>query len=418
MTNAEPMDANTLIACQDCELIQKIPAIPERGSVRCVRCNAVLYKRKADCIDTTLALTLAGIVLFILINAFPFIAFRMSGKMEETTLITGIFVFFAQGWWPLGLLVLISTVIAPAIQLLGLLYILLPLRFGHIVPGLPRVLRTLITFRPWSMIEIFMLGILVTVVKLSNDGEVSYGISLYAFMAFTFVMAAMLNSFDPHQIWEKWDASRKTSDVTNLNGGGLISCGTCHLLSGGFESSEKLKCPRCGANLCRRKPLSVSRTWALVLAAAVFYIPANVFPITNIISFGSVKSDTIISGVIFFIENDLWPLAVIIFTASIMVPMVKLMILSFLLITVQRKSRWRRKDRTRLYRITEAIGRWSMVDIFAITVAIALVNLGSIATIRVESAAIYFAAVVVITMFAAMTFDPRLIWDTEKISDE
>ena len=412
------MDANTLIACHDCELIQKIPDIPEKGTARCVRCGALLYKRKADCIDTTLALTLAGIVLFVLINTFPFISFRMGGQMEETTLITGIQVFFTQGWWALGLLVLISTIFAPAIQLLGLLYILLPLRFGRIAPGLPRVMRTLKALGPWSMIEIFMLGILVSVVKLTKDGELTYGISLYAFMAFTFVLAAILSSFDPHQIWKKWDAARKISDTCNLNAGVLLSCRTCYLLCGGLEITAKLKCPRCGASLRRRKKFSISRTWALVLSAGIFYIPANVFPMTNIISFGDETTDTIMSGVIYFVQNGLWPLALIIFTASIMVPLVKLAILTFLLITVQRKSKWRQKDRTRLYRITEAIGRWSMVDVFAITVAIALVNLGSVATVRVETAAIYFAAVVVITMLAAMTFDPRLIWDTENNSHE
>ncbi len=412
------MDTNTLIACHDCELIQRIPDTPERGTVRCVRCGALLYKRKSDCVDATLALTLAGIVLFVLINAFPFISFRMGGQMEETTLITGIRVFFTQGWWALGLLVLVSTIIAPAIQLIGLLYILLPLRFGRIAPGLPQVMRTLKAFGPWSMIEIFMLGILVSVVKLTRDGELTYGISLYAFMAFTFVLAAILNNFDPHQIWKKWDAARKISEKCNLDAGSLIGCRTCHLLCSGLAISAKLKCPRCGASLRRYKKFSISRTWALVLSAVIFYIPANVFPMTNIISFGDETTDTIISGVIFFMENDLWPLALIIFTASIMVPLVKLVILMFLLITVQRKSTWRQKDRTRLYRITEAIGRWSMVDVFAITVAIALVNLGSIATVRVESAAIYFATVVVITMVAAMTFDPRLIWDTENISHE
>ncbi len=412
------MKTNTLIACHDCELIQKIPAVPEKGAVRCVRCGALLYKRKADCVDTTLALTIAGIVLFVLINTFPFISFRMGGQMEETTLITGIQVFFEQGWWHIGLLVLVSTIIAPTIQLLGLLYILLPLKFGRVVPGLPRVMRTLIAFGPWSMIEIFMLGILISVVKLTKDGELAFGISLYAFMAFTFVLAAMLNRFDAHQIWEKWDAARKISETCTFKAGSVLSCRTCHLLCGGLEISGKLKCPRCGTPLLRRKKFSLSRTWALVIAAGIFYIPANLFPITNIISFGDEKTDTILSGVLYFVQTGMWPLALIIFTASIMVPLVKLIILTFLLITVQRKSKWRQKDRTRLYRVTEAIGRWSMVDIFAITVLIALVNLGSIATVRVETAAIYFAAVVVITMCAAMTFDPRLIWDTETITND
>ena len=407
------MEAHTLIACHDCELIQRVPQLPVRGAAKCVRCGALLYKRKAECIEPALALALAGIVLFVLINIFPFISFRMGGQVEETTLITGINVFFAQGWWHVGLLVLSVAFIAPAMQLLGLLYLLGPLRFGRMAPGLPRVLRTLEAVTPWSMIEIFMLGILVTVVKLTKDGDLTYGISLYAFMAFTFVIAAIINTFDPHQIWKKWDAAHKISDKCAFKAGNVIGCRTCHLLCGGLETSARLRCPRCGAPLRRRKKFSISLTCALILTAGIFYIPANVFPITNIVSFGEETTDTILSGVIYFVKGGMWHLALIIFTASIMVPLIKLVVLSFLLISVQRKSTWRPKERTRLYRITEAIGRWSMVDIFAITVLIALVNLGRVATVKVEDAAIYFSAVVVITMFAAMTFDPRLIWDTE-----
>jgi len=196
----------------------------------------------------------------------------------------------------------------------------------------------------------------------------------------------------------------------------LIQCHICGQLCPDENRTDKFSCQRCGARLHERKRDSISRTWALILAAAIFYIPANVFPITNIISFGDYTTDTILSGVIYFIKTGMWPLALIIFTASIFVPLLKLIILSFLLISVQLKTTWRQKDRTRIYRITEAIGRWSMVDIFAITVLIALVNMGAIATVRVEPAALFFAAVVVITIFAAMAFDPRLIWDTEKNS--
>jgi paraquat-inducible protein A len=163
-----------------------------------------------------------------------------------------------------------------------------------------------------------------------------------------------------------------------------------------------------------RKPGSISRTWALVLAAFIFYIPANVLPITTVISLGKAQSDTIMSGVIYFIHTGMWPIALIIFVASVFVPLMKMLILIFLLISVQRKSSWRRKDRTLLYRITEIIGRWSMVDIFVVTILVALVHLGGLATIHAGPGAIFFAAVVVITMFAAMSFDPRLIWDKKE----
>ncbi|MBW2581081.1 MAG: paraquat-inducible protein A, partial [Deltaproteobacteria bacterium] len=133
--------------------------------------------------------------------------------------------------------------------------------------------------------------------------------------------------------------------------------------------------------------------------------------ITITVSMGKAQADTIISGVIYFMATGSWSIALVIFVASVLVPLLKLLILSFLLISVQLKSDWRPHDRTRLYRITEAVGRWSMLDIFVVTILVALVKLGALANIEAGPAAVYFAAVVVTTMFAAMSFDPRLIWD-------
>ena len=179
-----------------------------------------------------------------------------------------------------------------------------------------------------------------------------------------------------------------------------------------------MTCPRCGTRLHRRKPNSIKRTWALVVAAFIFYIPANLLPITIVVSLGQAQSDTIMSGVIYFIHSGMWPIALVIFVASVFVPLLKLIILTFLLISVQRKSSWRQKDRTRLYRITEVVGRWSMVDIFVVTILVALVKLGGLASIQAQPGAVYFCAVVVITLFAAMSFDPRLIWDAEESLNE
>ena len=193
----------------------------------------------------------------------------------------------------------------------------------------------------------------------------------------------------------------------------LLSCHSCNLLSriSKPHGHAHALCPRCGDSLHQRKPNSLGRTWALVLAAFIFYIPANVLPITIVISLGKAQADTIISGVIYFLHTGMWPIAAVIFIASIFVPLAKLFLLTFLLISVQRKWKWRPKDRTQLYRITEVVGRWSMVDIFVVTILVALVKLGALATIDAGPAAVYFGAVVVITMFAAMSFDPRLIWD-------
>jgi paraquat-inducible protein A len=160
-----------------------------------------------------------------------------------------------------------------------------------------------------------------------------------------------------------------------------------------------------------RKPRSIERTWALVIAAALCYLPANLLPIMQVTSLGKAQADTIMSGVVYLLLHGMWPLAIVVFTASVFVPVLKLVILVVLLVSTQRGSHWRPVDRTRLYRLTEAIGRWSMVDIFVVTILVALVRLGALATIEPMPGAIFFGAVVVLTMLAAESFDPRLIWD-------
>jgi paraquat-inducible protein A len=149
----------------------------------------------------------------------------------------------------------------------------------------------------------------------------------------------------------------------------------------------------------------------LVVAATILYIPANLLPMTVTSAVGTTQADTIMSGVIYFIHSGSWEIAAIIFIASVFVPLLKLLILVILLVSVQLRWHWRPKDRTMLYRLTEAVGRWSMLDVYVVTILVALVKLGAIASIEAGPAAVYFAAVVVITMIAAESFDPRLIWD-------
>lgn len=194
---------------------------------------------------------------------------------------------------------------------------------------------------------------------------------------------------------------------------GLVLCHDCRMLIDWTESAagQVALCPRCGARLHLRKPNSVMRTWSLVLAALCLYFPANLLPITITTSLGDVQTDTILSGVIYFIKTGSFGVALVIFIASIFIPLAKLLILSYLLLCLQCGTSWRLKDRTRLYRFTEAVGRWSMLDIYVVTILVALVKLGVLANIEAGPAAVYFAAVVVITMFAAESFDPRLMWD-------
>jgi paraquat-inducible protein A len=193
---------------------------------------------------------------------------------------------------------------------------------------------------------------------------------------------------------------------------GLCACHDCGLLSRVSPTTGgQAHCPRCGAVLHARRPDSIARTWALLIAALICYVPANLLPMMKTTSLGVTQADTIMSGVLYFMHHGDWGIAIVILTASIVIPLAKIAALMFLLLSVQFKSRWRPRDRTRLYQITELIGPYSMVDIYVVTIMVALVQMQSLASIQPGPAAVFFGAVVVLTIFAAMSFDPRLIWD-------
>ena len=205
-----------------------------------------------------------------------------------------------------------------------------------------------------------------------------------------------------------------SADTFSAAEAGLLSCTTCHLLSRPADAAKPGYCPRCGAGLVWRRHHSIQYTWALIIAAAIFYIPANALPVLTTTALGSTESDTIIGGVIFLYTSGSWPLALIVLVASVMIPLGKLIALAYLLIQVQRGRVRNRHDSTRMYRLVEFIGRWSMLDVFVDAFVVALVQLQPLMSVEPGPGVVFFMAVVVLTMLAAQTFDPRLLWDTER----
>lgn len=191
---------------------------------------------------------------------------------------------------------------------------------------------------------------------------------------------------------------------------GLLLCETCFLLNRAAGHGH-LACARCGAPVHPRKPQSISRSWAYLVAACLLYIPANTMPVLESGSLFGSQADTIMSGAVYLWTTGSWLLAVIVFVASIVVPGAKLASLTFLLWTAQRRSTWDPGQRARLYRATEYIGRWSMVDIYVGAMLVALVQLKPFASVLPGPGAIAFGAVVVLTMLSSASFDPRLTWD-------
>ncbi|MEJ2513967.1 MAG: paraquat-inducible protein A [Gammaproteobacteria bacterium] len=191
---------------------------------------------------------------------------------------------------------------------------------------------------------------------------------------------------------------------------GLVSCHVCGLVSRRPAIGDG-HCPRCHARLHLRKKDSLTRTWAFLVAAMICYLPANMLPVMKTVTLGRTQTDTILSGVYYLFSHGQWPLALIVFVASVLVPLGKVILLAFLLASVHGRWTGRMVIRTRVYRLVDFVGRWSMVDVYVVTVLAALVSLGNLATVTPQPGIVFFGAVVVLTMFAAMSFDPRLMWD-------
>ena len=198
---------------------------------------------------------------------------------------------------------------------------------------------------------------------------------------------------------------------------GLHSCSGCGLISRPAPGQEQARCPRCAQALVFRKPASIQRTWAFVIAAAVCYIPANLLPVLTTTTASGAESDTILQGVVLLWSPTGWPLSLIVLFASIMIPSAKIIALAYLLITVQHGSVRNNEQRVRLYRAVEFIGRWSMVDVFVDTFTAALIQLQPLMSVEPGPGLFFFAAVVVLTMLAVESFDPRLVWDAINLSE-
>ena len=192
---------------------------------------------------------------------------------------------------------------------------------------------------------------------------------------------------------------------------GLVCCEACHLLSRPADPAEPGYCPRCGGELVWRRPHAIQYAWAFLIAAAVCYIPANLLPVLRTSTVTGTEPDTIMSGVVFLYTSGSWPLALVVLIASVMIPLGKLIALAYLLITVQRGSIRGNRDRSRLYRMVEIIGRWSMLDVFVDTFTVALVQLQPLMSVEPGPGVVFFMAVVILTVIAVQCFDPRLIWD-------
>ena len=403
-------DADSLlVACHDCGTVHVLRT-PRAGHVAyCRSCATKLRAVERRSIDQPLALDLTALVLFIIANSFPFITMEMQGQEQVTSLVGGALALREKGMMFLAIVVLLAAVMFPLFKIMLSLFILLRAQLGQAWPGQRLTLRLVEMISPWAMSEVYLLGVIVAYVKLKDLATIHLGVAMLAFVGMIVTMIAAQARTDVFDLWERIAPQRRPGQEASVPETKLVACHGCGQLEP--DPLPHARCPRCHAALHPRKADSLQRTWALVIAAAVLYVPANLYPVMTVHSLGQGEPDTILSGVVTLFRIGMWPIALLVFFASVTVPVLKLIGLTYLLVTVQRGSAGRLKDRTRIYRIIESVGRWSMVDIFMIAILTGLVNLGQLASIDPGFGAVCFAGVVILTMLASLSFDPRLMWD-------
>lgn len=346
--------------------------------------------------------------------------FESFGFSDSANLFESVMNFYHNEYYFVSVMVLLSAVILPLVLLVSVFTVTVHIRCKRYPRYLVTLLRAYFHLEEWAMVEVYLLGILVTVIKMVDTTDIGYEPGIFCFVGLVLSNLAISTTIDKNHFWRNIEHKGKIPKVqkTNLQCSkgwttaaeqGLILCHICHKLSP--ANLTESTCGRCGETLHARKTNSVERTWALIFTSVIFLLPANMLPIMKVKFLGIPDSSTIMDGIIYFFQHGSYFIGLIIFLASILVPLFKIIALTILLISTKPCSLLRLKQKTKMFRVIAFIGRWSMLDIFVIALLTVLVNFGFFTSIHTAPAATYFCIVVASTMIAAITFDPRIMWD-------
>ncbi|MFT5837575.1 MAG: paraquat-inducible protein A [Flavobacteriales bacterium] len=368
------MSKSHTMLCHECDYPITMPELTHKQAAVCPRCGFQLTVYHHNASQRIIALAVTSLIFLLASLPFEFLSFSASGQFQSMDILGSLWILVEKDYALLALVQAIAVLILPAFVLASLLYLLVPLSMGLRPAKAGWVIKTLFKLLPWAMAEIFLIGVLVSLIKIISMADIGLGLSFYAYLLFTIFMTITLLYVDKYQLKLLFD----------------------------FEVEED------------HKPInpshSIQTTWALLFTSVLLYIPANILPIMHTNVLGSDQPSTILGGVILLWKMGSYPIAVVIFIASVFVPVAKIVILFWLNYSVQAKQQHANSERIFWYRITEFVGRWSMIDVFVVAVLVSLIQLGNILSILPGHAALAFCGVVICTMLAAMSFDSRLIW--------
>jgi paraquat-inducible protein A len=317
--NTEPTQPASLHRereCPDCGLFQTIPPLPANGEANCLRCDATLRRTRPNSFNRALALSVTALVVYLVAVSAPFLSVDILGQRRQTTMLSLPDAFWAQGAWELAIMVSVTAILAPLVKLGVMLTVLVGLRTANPPKFLPALFKWYHRIGPWAMVEVFLLGVFVAFTRLGSIATVDIGVALYAVAALMLAMVAADYFLDAEEIWETMEERGLVPPPTQ-GAGPRIGCQTCGRVNNATPGES---CSRCNSRLRARKANSLANTWALVATSAVLYIPANAFPVLIMTRLGRETGSTILGGAQELLDAGMWPLALLVFIASIAVP--------------------------------------------------------------------------------------------------
>ncbi len=388
--------------CAGCDLIlSKIVTSSPHHREFCPRCHTEQVQHPENRFNKHLAYAITGLLLFIPLFFLPLITIDLFGVKIPTTLASGAYLLADTFPWVAGL-IFFALIIAPMCVFSFILIANWSLK-RKAFRIFKTTLNALHTLQHWCMFEVYLISLGIACFKIKDHADIEINTALGLLFLLHALLFLIFRTVHTEQYWEAWQA---TKPLPSKDREKSQYCTTC-----GLTQSNQTHCQRCHEPLFVRRPFSVQRTWAYLITASVFVIPANAYAISIFYRNGLRLEDTIYSGVSMLVNSGLWGIALLIFTASILVPIAKIAGLAYLLLSIQWGHHHHQRQKMRLYRFIQSIGKWSMMDLFVIAIMVTLIDRGQLLDFTPGMGATAFGAVVFFTMLAAESLDSRLIWD-------
>lgn len=417
--------------CPCCGLFQTVPRLKPGHVAYCTRCDAQLARRRRTApIAAPAAFCIASAALYLALLLTQLLTINVHGRVNTVTILTGPIELAREGFGEIGLIVGLTTLVMPGVVIALMGAILFGASKRHMPDWTPRLMSWYERLREWSMIEVYILGVFVAYTKLIDLAIVDLQAGVFLIAALMITMAATDSTLDVERVWHNRDIREEmedgqgrklpvehvtATDETMPSVTHMLSCHACGLVMA-FDhvvrrEADMGDCPRCHQILRRRKTKSLTNAAALLVAGIICYIPANLLPVMTYTKMGQPDTSTIIHGVIELWQSGLVPLALLVLFASITVPVLKIISLAVMVLGTWFGQKRGLRPLTKLYRIIDIIGRWSMIDVFMISILVAIVHFNFLANVLADPGVVFFTIVVIVTIFAVHCFDPRSMWD-------